>query len=342
MISSYGVRFYVLRNGARLTTLSAMSAPSVDCSADAEINVSMAGIFAPSPLVNWLTDEIQPVQVIDGVEHPVGVLVPVSYLDTVDANGAKAVQVEAYDRCYILKQAKLEARLHLAAGTLYLDAVMQLLTAAGIALVLQTPSSLTLATDREDWAAGTSYLTVINTLLQEINYDRISFDTSGAAVLRPAKIPSASNIDHEYSQGLRLLSRQASRETDAFDAPNVFVAICSNPDFDAPMSATSVNDSPSSALSTVSRGRRIVSVTNVDNIPDQKSLQDYADRLKMDSMLSTETITVYTANVPGHSVRDTVALWHPELSGIYQEIGWSLVLSEGQRMLHTLRKEVVL
>lgn len=113
MISSYGVRFYVLRNGARLTTLSAMSAPSVDCSADAEINVSMAGIFAPSPLVNWLTDEIQPVQVIDGVEHPVGVLVPVSYLDTVDANGAKAVQVEAYDRCYILKQAKLEARLHL-------------------------------------------------------------------------------------------------------------------------------------------------------------------------------------------------------------------------------------
>ena len=342
MIQSYSVRVDVLRNGAKLTSISAVSPPSVDCRASAEICVSMAGVFAPSDIVNWLSDEIQPFQIIDGVEHSVGVFVPATYREDVDANGAPSVRIEAFDRSYRLKQAKLETRLHLAAGTPYIQAVMELLTAAGIALVIQTPSPLVLATDREDWPIGTAYITVINALLKEINYDPIFFDPSGTAVLRPAKTPSSSNVDHEYSRDFKILDRQASRETDAFDAANVFVVICSNPDFEEPLVATSVNDNPGSALSTVSRGRRIVSVSNLDNIPDQQSLQDYADRLRMESMLSLETATIYTANEPGHAVRDTVALWHPELNGIYQEVAWSMVLEPGQKMLHPLQKEVLI
>ena len=98
---------------------------------------------------------------------------------------------------------------------------------------------------------------------------------------------------------------------------------------------------PTSALSVFRRGRRIVQVSNVDNIADQESLQAYADRLRLQSMQSYDTITLYTANKPGHGVRDTVAVVHPEAGGLYQEIAWSLVLEPGAQMYHKLQKAVI-
>ena len=162
------------------------------------------------------------------------------------------------------------------------------------------------------------------------------------AIVQPHKVPSPDQIDHQFTPETRDLCRQSTWETDAFDAPNVFVVQCSNPDLEAPLTAVSVNDSPTSALSVFRRGRRIVQVSNVDNIADQESLQAYADRLRLQSMQSYDTITLYTANKPGHGVRDTVAVVHPEAGGLYQEIAWSLVLEPGAQMYHKLQKAVIL
>ena len=43
----------------------------------------------------------------------------------------------------------------------------------------------------------------------------------------------------------------------------------SNPDYDVPMIATAVNDTPTSIMSTVQRGRRIVRVDKINNLPDE-------------------------------------------------------------------------
>ena len=339
---TYTTRYDVLRNGVRVAELLALTPASIDFQSAGEIPVSMSAVFRDDERVDWLQDEIQPIQIIDGVESPVAVFIPATFRQETDDNGAASIRVEAYDRCYRLRSTTTQSRLHFSAGTPYLQAVKELLADAGIVLYIETPSTLSLATDREDWPIGTSYLTIINALLSEINYDSISFDPTGAAVLRPSRTPSAANVDHEYRSGFGVLARQTMRETDAFDAPNVFIVICSNPDYDEPLVAISVNDNPGSKLSTVSRGRKITRVTQVSNIAEQQSLQDYADRLKMESMLSLETATIYTDNLPGHGVRDVVALWHPDLSGIYLETGWNMVLEPGQRMTHTLQKEVLL
>lgn len=340
---NYKIRVDVVRNGAWVKSLQAVSDPVIDCSADGEIKTSMAAQFLKDEEINWFTDELKPYQIIDGTEYPVGVFPIGTVAELVDENGLKTVRVEAYDRALILKQKKTETILHFSAGTNYLAAVEQLLVDAGITLYLAAPTTAVLATDREDWDVGTSYLEIVNTLLQELNYQTIWFNADGWAMLQPAKTPTAANIDHVYGadQRVKVLKRSCSVETDAFDTANVFIVICDNPDLEAPLQATAVNDNPMSSLSTFRRGRRIVNVSRVDNIPDQAALEDYAQRLCMNSMLTAETATVSTANLPGHSVYDTVALYHPDLSGIFQEVAWSLVLAPGQTMLHTLRRSIL-
>lgn len=344
MVRKYSVRVEVIRNGATLTELHSVSDPVVDCDSGSEIKTSMAGQFLDDPEVNWLTDELKPYQIINGIEYPVGVFPIGTYSKNTDENGLAIVKVEAYDRGLYLRQIKTETVLHFSAGTNYMQAVEQLLVESGISLYLATPTEEVLATDREDWDIGTPYLTIINTLLTELNYGQIWFNENGLAILQPAKTPSASNIDHQYSQRdkVKVLARPIGLETDSFDAPNVFVVICDNPDLDVPLVSTAVNDNPLSALSTFKRGRRIVNVSNLDNIASQEALDEYTQQLCAKSMLSSEIATISTANLPGHGVYDTVAIDHPDIDGIFQEIAWSLVLAPGQTMIHKLRRSILI
>ena len=343
MIRSYSARVDVIRNGATLTTLHHVSEPRIDCNSDAPIKTSMSCIFYSNEKVNWLTDELVPYQIIDGIEHSVGVFPVGTVTYGRDENGVETISVEAYDRCMILNQIKAERIIHFSAGKNYITAVGELLIEAGITLYMSTPSSAVMQTDREDWQIGTPYLDIINTLLSEINYATIWFDSNGFARLQPVKMPQNSNIDHQYGEmeKINLLCRPCTVETDMFDAPNVFVVICSNPDLDAPMIAEAVNDNPLSSLSTFRRGRRIVKIYNVDNIPDQSELQAYAEALKLKGMSASEISTISTANLPGHGVYDTVAIDHPDIQGIFQEISWSLVLAPGQTMIHKLRRSIL-
>jgi len=344
LIRNYQTRIDVIRNGATLTQLIPVTPPTIDCDASGEIKTSMGGEFLDNPAVNWITDELKPYQIIDGKEAPVGVFAIGTFYHNTDENGVAKVTVEAYDRALYLMQGKTQNILHLSAGTNYVQAIEQLLLVAGITLYSATPTSEVLSTDREDWDVGTPYLTIVNALLNEINYDSIWFDRNGYAMVHPIKRPSASNIDHQYGndQKLRVLQRPCTIETDSFDASNVFMVICSNPDLGSPLVSKAVNNNPLSSLSTVNRGREILSVTQVDNIPSQAVLDEYAQRLCFDSMSTSEILTISTINLPGHGVRDTVALHHPDAQGIYQEIAWSLVLSSGEVMTHKLKRSVII
>lgn len=343
MVRTYSYRVDVYRNGARLTSIKAVDPPRITASADRKIKTGLNGTFAYNENVDYLNDELRPVQIIDGKEYPAGVFHVARYSDAY-AQFGKTMRIEAYDKCYLLKSTTTETVLHLEAGTSYLMSIEQLLVGAGIKLYISTPSDAVLASDREDWPIGTDYLTIVNELLSEINYDPVWFNSDGYAVLRPTVSASAENIQHTYS-GLdvkSVLSHDCTAYVDIWDKPNVFIAVCQNPDLDAPMIATSVNDSPVSSISTFNRGRRVARTYKIKNIADQDTLQAYADNLRNESMLSSETLTIYTANMPGHGIGDTVAVQHPKISGVYREIGWSLTLAPGQLMQHDLQRKVLI
>lgn len=344
MMRTVDFRYVVVRNGADYTELYPVrnNAPILMMNESSEIKMSFSGSFAADDSINWLTDQIRPEIVIDGVKSPLGVYLPATVTPREDES-TRSVQVEAYDRCWLVRDNYTEDRLFFAAGTNYIETIRQLLTSAGIANVIATPNAATFSEDREDWDVGTSLLTIVNDLLAEINYNPLWFNAQGIGILEPASVPSAANIKHTLdSDNIHsLLLPEISRETDVYQAPNVFLCIVSNADKTGPMVATSENDNPQSPLSIPRRGRRIVSVQRVDNIASQEELQAYADRLRNESLITGETITVRTALLPGFGVADVVALHYGEISALCIERGWSMQLRVGGDMNHRLERVVI-
>ena len=346
-----GLRYRLLRGGAYYAELRAVdsSAPRIRMDDGGEIKTSFTGTFAPYARdaawrlreIDWLSDEIQPVLVTDRVEHPLGVFAVATPTED-EIDGLRSVRVEAYDRAWKVRDTRTEQLLYFRRGTLILDAVEQLLTAAGIKAIFKTPSLATFQEDREDWDVGTSHLSIANQLLKEINYNDVWFDPSGAAVLGPVTVPEAAKISHRFDTRDKFtrVIPGISRTTDVFSAPNVWICTCANPDKDELMVAVAANENPQSPLSTVRRGRRISAKIPVDNVYSQEDLQAYANRLRNESMITGETIQLSTGLLPGFGVGDVVALRYGGLSALCIERGFDMELAVGGRMTHRLEKVV--
>ena len=341
MVRTVETRFRILRNGADFGELYAIGAPTLRMQDSGAIKTSLRGEFAVPEEIDWLSDEIRPELWIDGVMHALGVFLPATVRESSDES-TRSVTVEAYDRCWRVRDTILESSLYLASGTNYITAIEQLLAAAGISLIDKTPTTETLQEARQDWEIGTSYLDIINQLLDEINYNELWFNAGGAAVLGPSRAPTADAIDHVFDNTdvKSLLLPTMDSQTDVYSAPNVFLCVCSNPDKSGAMTATAVNDNPQSPLSIMRRGRRICKLVRLQNIASSSALQVYANRLRDQSLFSGETITVQTALLPGFGVADVTALRYDDLAAICVERGWSMSLAVGGTMTHTLERVV--
>ena len=344
MTRTVDFQYIVVRSGADYGKLQPIrnARPTLFMNESAMIKTSLSGDFVQNDDVDWLTDQIRPELVIDGVAHPLGLYLPATVTPIEDEN-TKSVHVEAFDRCWLVRDNYTAGILHISAGALYTTVIRQLLTLAGIAVMIVTPSAAAIAEAREDWDIGTSYLTIINDLLGEINYNPLWFDATGAAIVEPASVPTAANIEHtlDDSNVESLLLPEIRRETDVYQAPNVFICVVSNADKNAAMVATAVNDNPQSPLSVTRRGRRIVQVKHLNNIASQEELQAYADRLRNESLFTGETITVRTGLLPGFGVADVTALHYGDLAAICIERSWTMELVVGGVMTHKLDKVVI-
>lgn len=332
---SYGVWAY--RAGAAYKRLKAVSPPSITCKKSASIKTSFTGKFLSDPDVNYLSDSIRPFLYINKQPFPLGVYKAGNIARSKTSQGFIDT-VDAYDGCYLLTENKTTDIMHFSSGELYTGIVAALLQQSGVELATVVNSSAGLREDREDWEVGTPMLTIANALLKEIVYDDIWFDADGRALVIPTVEASANNIKHTYSSRSAHISRGYTSSTDIFNIPNVFTVVCSNPDFDSPMHATVENTSMGSPTSIPNRGMRIVKTYLVNNIASQKALEEYAQTLKYNSMMASQTISIETDLEPNHGVGDIVALDIDEHQGIYIEEGWSMTLGPGKKMKHTLRR----
>lgn len=349
--------YVVVRGGADYGYLmpAENSTPTIMMDGEGEIKTSLRGQFCktvfdyfgnPDPAldINWLSDLIRPEIVIDGVIHSLGVYIPTTVEEVFDASGINMLNysVEAYDRCWLLKNT-IPSQVFFEHGVKYLTAIQALLTASGVALIAATDSSATIQEDRSDWNIGTDCLTIVNQLLSEINYNPVWFDHDGAAILEPASEPLAINIEHtlDADDPDTLIIPGLRKTTDIYNAPNAFLCVCNNADKDGVMTALAENTNPQSPLSISRRGRRIMTVVNVDNIASQEELQAYANRIRNESMITGETITVQTGILPGFGVNDVTALSYGDTFAVCLESAWSMDLSVGGKMTHTLEKVVV-
>ena len=341
MIRNLSFGYEAIRNGVVLTSLEATGAPSLRMESSGEIKRALSGTFRKNAIVNYLSDWIRPYIIINGVRSNLA-LVLATTAKEVSEGGEDKVEIEAYDRSILLKQNGIESRPHLPSGMKYLDAIKELLTQNGITEFYCDQSDFVLQTDREDWEVGTSHLDIINELLSEINYNTIWFDSDGIAVMEKRKVPDTDNIPIGYvADEMSLVRPDCTRELDAYDSYNVFIAEVNSSDYEEPLIATAVNQDPTSPLSIQSRGRRILApVIRLNNIASQEVLQEYVDSVRNKSMQSTEVSEFDTAINPVHQTNDYLSIQHPKMNGIYQELSWEIVMDANDRMRHTAKKVI--
>lgn len=335
-------RFDIVENGVCIGQAFALNKPSVKCDSDAEVKLSLSGEFVlniQNP--NWLKARIKPYLIIGGKESSLGEYLISQADDCTDKKGVKFWQIKGMDLGRIPQRSRTEKRVLFQAGQRYTDIVQSILLELGISRIIAIQSDATLKNDRADWEIGTSWIKIINSLLEEINYQSLWFDTEGNARIQPHRQVNGTVIDHRYeSEELSQIKPQVDISSDIYKAYNVFTAMVSSPEYEEPMIAVSVNDIPTSRISTVNIGRVQAPIEKLDDIANQEELQKYVDNLRFQSMCSTETISFRTA-LNQHQVRDIVSIHHPQASGIYQETQWKMTLSFDGEMTHTAQRVVI-
>lgn len=338
-VNRFAVRFEVLRDGAVFRELiPADSNAEVQFVESSELAMSFRGSFYAHPAdVDFLTDRLRPVVVLNGREYPCGVFCITSELER-RSGGVDAVDLEGYSLLYLAKRAKIEERVHFSAGDNYITQILLLLLNCGINNFRSVPSDYTFSADREDWEIGTPVLDIVNELLSEINYRPAWADLEGRVQITPYETPSLENIAHTYSAGeYSMIEPDYSRSVDRYGKANVFRVECDSPDLDEPMAAVSENNAEDSPFS-IARLGRILRVEKIDGTPSQDALQAYADRLRDESLQTVEIAEFSTAPIPNHNAYDVIGLDNGKLAGLYTETEWRLPLSPGAAMYHRARR----
>lgn len=272
------------------------------------------------------------------VEWPQGVFLLASPLRGDDEHRVITRNVQGYDSLLIFRDDKVEDRYSVAAGIRYTTAISTLL---GSVPQQVSPSSLVLPTTKE-WEPGTSKLTIINELLNAANYESLSFNEDGVAIVVPYLSPQDRMEEHTYaddSQGL--LIPGIEQELDLFAIPNKWILVVSDPDRPA-LSSIYTNSDASSPTSTVRRQRTITDFRTEQDAADQATLDSKVARLAFEASQIYEAIDFETGLFPVHSGNDVYRIMYDPLSinAKYSEHMWSFELSERAVMKHTARRIV--
>ena len=299
-------------------------------------------------MVNYLTNTIKPIVRLylppygpmDYVEWPQGMFMLTSPVRSASASGVVMRDVVAYDRLRVLARQRAVQRYALAAGTVVTSAVSTLI---GTLPKITTPSSATLPTARE-WEPGTAYLTIVNDLLDAINYESLSFDEDGRALVQPYRDPQTRAEEYVYADDQHgLIVPDAEQELDLSDVHNQWVMVVSEPDRD-PISSVYTNNDPGSITSTVRLGYTATDFRTEVEAVDQPTLDAKVRRLAFEASQVYEAIPFNTALMPIHSGNDVYRITYGPLAinTKYTEQSWSMDLEPGGIMRHRARRVVTI
>ena len=227
-------------------------------------------------------------------------------------------------------------------GNTYTGVVDHLLTEANIPKKI-TANTATIPVPKE-WEAGTSKRQIIADLLTAINYESLSFDEDGFAVVKPYISPQDRGSEFTYQDDeLSVMYPEVMQEYDLFGVPNRWVMTLSDPDRDT-ITMDFTNNDPASPTSTVRRGRTITSFEQGQDADSEATMIAKISRKAFEASQVYEAIEFSTALMPIHSGNDVYTIMYDPmgLNGQYAEVSWDMDLVAGAKMTHRARRVISL
>lgn len=227
-------------------------------------------------------------------------------------------------------------------GNTYTGVVDHLLTEANLPKKI-TANSATIPVPKE-WEAGTSKRQIIADLLTAINYESLSFDEDGYAVVKPYISPQNRGVEYSYADDeLSVMYPEVMQEYDLFAIPNRWIMTLSDPDRDT-ITVTFTNNDPASPTSTVRRGRTITSFEQGQDADSEATMIDRISRLAFEASQVFEAVEFSTALMPIHSGNDVYSIEYDPMgiNAQYSEVSWEMDLQAGAKMTHRARRIISL
>lgn len=312
----------------------------------ADIKRSAAFTLRERGEIDFLSDRIKPYVRVrippygtdDYVEYPQGVFLLSTPMRTIDTQDVVTRDVECYDALKVFTDDKVSTRYTVASGANYVSTVSTLLGSIPKSVA---PSTKTLPAAKE-YEPGTTKLSIINDLLSAVNYESLSFDEDGVAIVRAYRDPTGRAEEYVYSANAdSLILPDVSEEIDLFNVPNSWTLVVSDPDR-TPISSSYTNTDPASPTSTVRRQRTIVDFRTEMDAADQATLDAKVARLAFEASQVYQAIEFTTGLMPIHSGNDIYRITYPglALNAKFSEQTWEMELRAGASMKHRARRVV--
>lgn len=260
-------------------------------------SVSWAGTSEPE----WPKIMLQPwftVETAAGeLSWPLGVFIP-------EASPAKhadedvTVDLELYDKLLILDQDAVDKTYTVAKGANVVAAIRTVINSAGQRRHAVEDNTATLASAMV-WEPGTPKLTIVNDLLDAINYFSLWCDGYGVYQGRPYQAPGERPTARTFADDDEsIYAPTFTHDRDRFGVPNKVVQVGASDGDTPPPVATATNTDPASPYSYPARGRWItVTDTNVE-AANQAVLNGIARRRLAELTQTASVVEFQHAHVP--------------------------------------------
>lgn len=287
--------------------------------------------------IDYLNDQIKIICVIDEEEYPLGQFL-ISSPDK-SKNGKQVIrECECFSKLIILEQSQIENRYVVLKGTNVVAEVKRIISNKYLYDI--TDSALTTSVDRE-WEIGTPFLTIINDLLEVINYTSLRVDLNGVFTATPYILPTDRQIEITYKDDQESIIFEEIKESiDYFDAKNVFIRYVNNPDIYPPLRAVFENNNISSETSIIRRGRRLPDIQEVSDVADLQTLQDICKKDGYNATDKYKIVEFETAINPIHGYMNCINFSCYGDGGKFIETAWSIDCKTDGRMKHRIRSVV--
>lgn len=248
----------------------------------------------------------------------------------------QSIKCTGYSTLWRIYKNTPDGKYYVAQGTNCIAEIKRILTMLGC--VFSIPDGIGTTSVDTEWGVGSSYLRIINDLLDVVNYTSLHVDVLGKYIATPYILPHDKNIDITLDQDdvNNLIEPPQVNELDLFNVPNKFIRYVSN---NPVLNLYAVYEKKEGATGTNNTWVN-TDAKEVNDVADYDTLYEICKRDCAEATSIYNKAQIKTAIIEIPTYLATIQLNHYKATGKWQCSSYDIYLETGGGIDMNLRKVV--